>query len=787
MRSLIYSFALAISITFAWFVHIVGTQSYNQLEITVPPSPYGPPKIYIRSGSDISLVNPFRETYLSDPSPKFVDEYRMPKSSLDEVRVLSELSPDRLDRISARLIDSDGATLAQWDSTSFQPTSLEVAKNTQQFDALPQDAFAYATRMDAPVWHSPGALPHSWLSLLFIQIGLSVFFFAIFRYLSLYRSLMRRIFRTLEHAPLFAKDMRPSTLSLACLSSVVLVSVGIWLIFGTYYGTVDDPYMTLVAKGYLMKNPDWHLFFIHPIIGFILMHLYEAIPHVPWYVLLMETLNILSFSAITYAILRRSFTWLRIILWMMLILVAGIYLIACVQFTMVSTLACSAATALILSVADRPAISRIRLAVAVVFFLLGAAVRIQPALLVTVIVGPCAAYLWFKGLLPGVRRFTMAAFAGVALLIFTDAAAYQLRPEWHEAKSYDTVRGILNGTQIMRKYEDNSDVFKAVGWSKNDLNMFNEGLYEDATVYSGEKLRYLTAHLNQPPVALMKSFWTVFRDLFEDFPVVILYLTWLVFVLAWRLIPRTQALILALPCVVVFSYLAIVVRLPHRVLCPTMFMELTLLLLFANFENSRIKLRTALFGGVVITFLSSLLLVNSISGIYKYGQCSNLRQQSTVEALTDLSKGDSPIIINTVCGTSADQTYLWQDFPELRNIRILQLAWFNSPIYDQRMKRFGLDDIFSNLANRPDLVLAVTRWDLSQITTIEKFIREHRGMQVQFEVAKIPGTDKDAVFPFFSLFKARVSKVGVDESSRHLNASLLGLPGQLCLAPKWSK
>jgi hypothetical protein len=40
MRSLIYSFALAISITFAWFVQIVCSESNTILEITEPPSPY---------------------------------------------------------------------------------------------------------------------------------------------------------------------------------------------------------------------------------------------------------------------------------------------------------------------------------------------------------------------------------------------------------------------------------------------------------------------------------------------------------------------------------------------------------------------------------------------------------------------------------------------------------------------------------------------------------------------------------------------------------------------------
>jgi hypothetical protein len=756
MRSLIYSFALAISLTLAWFIQIVGALTYSQLEITVPPSPYGPPQIYIRSGADVSLIKPFSETYLSDPSPHFIDDYRIPNSSTDEVRVLSESPPERLDRISARLIDSDRALLAQWGSTSFQSTPLVEAKNAQQLDTLAEESFAYATRLDAPVWHSFGAHQVPWLTLLFFQIGFSTFFYALFRFLPLFRKPVNRVFRTLACRPSVTKSMRPLILSLACLSGVILFSIGTWLIFGTYYGTVDDPYMTLVAKGYLMKTPEWHLFFTHPVIGFILVHLYETMPNVPWYVLFMVSLNILSFSAITYAIVRRSRTWMGLILWIIVILVAGLYLIASVQFTMVSTMACSAAVVLIFGVADQAAITRARLAAAVAFFLLGAAVRIHPALLVIIMVGPCAGYLWLRGSLPGTKRFALAVFVGLALLALTDAAAYRLSPVWREAKSYDTARGILNGTEIMKKYDDNADVFKAVGWSKNDLKMFNEGLYEDATVYSKDKLNYLVTHLHLPPVGLKNGFWAVVRDLSGDYAAVVLYLTCLIFVLAWRLMPRTQVLMLALPCMVVFSYLAIVVRLPQRVLCPTIFMEMALLLLLASLEGRSIKLRTVLFGAIVMTLLCGLLLVGSISGLYRYSQYSDQRQRATVEALTALSKGDSPIIVNTVCGTSADQTYLWQDFPELRNITIMQLAWFGSPIYDQRMERLGLDDVFSDLAHRPDIVLAITRWDLPQITAIETFFREHRGMRVQFELAKIPGTDKDAVFPFFSLFKATI-------------------------------
>jgi hypothetical protein len=123
-----------------------------------------------------------------------------------------------------------------------------------------------------------------------------------------------------------------------------------------------------------------------------------------------------------------------------------------------------------------------------------------------------------------------------------------------------------------------------------------------------------------------------------------------------------------------------------------------------------------------------------------------------------LSQGDSPIIVNTVSGTAADETYLWQDFPELRHVRLMQMAWFNSPIYDQRMQYLGLHDIFSDLAQRPDMVVAVTRWDLAQIVAIETFLREHRGIHVRFELAKIPGTEQDAVFPYFSLFSARIDR-----------------------------
>jgi len=206
----------------------------------------------------------------------------------------------------------------------------------------------------------------------------------------------------------------------------------------------------------------------------------------------------------------------------------------------------------------------------------------------------------------------------------------------------------------------------------------------------------------------------------------------------------------------VLSYLAIAVRLPERVQCPTMFMELAILLLLVDFERPRIKLRSALFGSFVIGLISAILLIKSVYSIYTYGQYSDRRQQSTVEALNYLSTVDSPIIVNTTSVSLADQTYLWQDFPQLEKIRILHLFWFQSPIYDQRAKHLGINDVFSDLAHRPDMVFAVTRWDLHQVTALETFLHEHKGISVKFEVAKIPGTDKDATFPFFSLFKAKI-------------------------------
>ena len=102
--------------------------------------------------------------------------------------------------------------------------------------------------------------------------------------------------------PLSSLKNKPLLLALAANAVVLVLSL---ILGGWKYESLDDFFMHSVLTGAYGGEYDIHLYFVNAIFGVFLWPFYKILPHVGWYPLFEKGIVFLSFSAITYTILRK--------------------------------------------------------------------------------------------------------------------------------------------------------------------------------------------------------------------------------------------------------------------------------------------------------------------------------------------------------------------------------------------------------------------------------------------------------------------------------------------------
>ena len=102
--------------------------------------------------------------------------------------------------------------------------------------------------------------------------------------------------------PLSSLKNKPLLLALA--ANVVVLTLSL-ILGGWKYESLDDFFMHSVLTGAYGGEYDIHLYFVNAIYGVFLWPFYKILPHVGWYPLFEKGIVFLSFSAITYIILRK--------------------------------------------------------------------------------------------------------------------------------------------------------------------------------------------------------------------------------------------------------------------------------------------------------------------------------------------------------------------------------------------------------------------------------------------------------------------------------------------------
>ena len=270
---------------------------------------------------------------------------------------------------------------------------------------------------------------------------------------------------------------------------------------GPYYNTNDDVAMRLLSEGQFAPGagPTPYLMFMNIVIGWALASLYTLADGIPWYDLLMTATTLIASAAFVFVWTapNSAMAGLKALLLGAFFLMP---LFATPQFSLTG-MTCAAAGGMMLA---RPLIvpvsaesRRRHLVLGGAFLVWGALIRWEGAALILCQAVLCAIAARLAtanareiGPVWPVARAaaTAAALMGLAFVVHT--TVYRLTPGWNDFAEFNLVRARLTeyASSVAPSPAALSALRESTGWSGNDLELLRAWFFEDASVFSIERL-----------------------------------------------------------------------------------------------------------------------------------------------------------------------------------------------------------------------------------------------------------------------------------------------------------
>ena len=565
-------------------------------------------------------------------------------------------------------------------------------------------------------------------------------------------------------------------LLVACIVVTLLYSASL-LSLTSIYQTNDDPQMMMSASGVgLSPTPDPHLLFTNIWLGRVLTAAYSYSPTTAWYGFYLLLAQVLSQIALLYVLLINWPDWRALCCYVAYFAVGVLHHAVSLQFTTTAFLSAQSGILLLLAVLDggvSPSSAR-RWGCAVgglCLLGLGASIRFNAALLVALLAIPLIGW-WVLQTFNVKRLLTAVVLSGAGLLLCNvistvDQSAYRRDTEWSTSRRFwGRVSQFVDYKRVHFTDETKPD-FDEVQWSQNDFSALMKLVIFDRNVYTTEKLQQiLDTAATKPDRQWQDYVATVLVLGWQLLPIPVIFLAmlqWSVYVVGKHLTraDRRVALITLLwSAAAVYAIFLLKNRLPERVSYPVLHFPLVSILVLtawrigrtsinANASDSAEELTaidtTEHDGAAPITqdvsqtvvfskFTIGLLLLTAFAG-WLVEQRDDVDRRHFRQAFGQDLRQLNP---------SSDQLYFcdvsfpyrtispWEHPGFLENLNTVFLGpTQRTPLTDAQLSRFGHDNAYQALL-QSDNVFLVERSMTHPV--VEKFISEHYGIQMHFEV-----------------------------------------------------
>lgn len=270
------------------------------------------------------------------------------------------------------------------------------------------------------------------------------------------------------------------------------------LIFNIKYEQVDDFIMYSLYSG-VDGTYNFHAIYMHPVICIIIGTFYRLLPMINWHTIFLLSMQFICFTLIGYTILKKHYTGTTIILYTLFASVFYTTLLLLIQYTSVAALLIMTAFFLLIDILETNQESKnnkLKTVGIFTLFTIGIMTRIQSLLIIAPFY---AVYLliylvkYKKKIIDKPKIIKLIKYYLITLLItlivyISNLFIYNTNPIYKRYNEWNNVRTTIQDI-IHIDYGKDKDIYDQVGWTKNDVYLFNTFGFGDENIFSKDNLQ----------------------------------------------------------------------------------------------------------------------------------------------------------------------------------------------------------------------------------------------------------------------------------------------------------
>lgn len=265
------------------------------------------------------------------------------------------------------------------------------------------------------------------------------------------------------------------------------------------YETSDDYIMSAIMAGDFGDKPNPHLIFINIIWGYLLLPFYYILPKLSWYLIFQLLLCFLSFTAVSYVLLKKLDVMMAFLISFFFIIIYSNDAYIVVQFTKTAILAVMSGSVIFLhSLFNESKYKKREICIGGVLVFLGSLVRfncifIAGGFLLVIIVLEFVKLLNKKDVNKR-RNLIKIIVSGIVLIGIVTSAKYIDQFIYNSDDSYAYFRefGSVRGDIVDRSnygYEVCKDEYSKIGISENDYKLLRTWNFADPDFYTLKRMK----------------------------------------------------------------------------------------------------------------------------------------------------------------------------------------------------------------------------------------------------------------------------------------------------------
>lgn len=496
----------------------------------------------------------------------------------------------------------------------------------------------------------------------------------------------------------------------------------------------DDAVMAMIAAGDgIALKPDPHVVFTSTLIGLPLHALYRVWPQAPWYGLHLLLFLLAAQVALIWAALVGPAAGRRLGAVMIFLGTTGVYFQVNLQFSTTAFLVCLAGLVLATNVSHSgQRRSTGALVLACILVACGSLVRREGLWLALLGSVPSLALL---GVEAWGRRRTMAfalllVLAPAFLLWGVEQWVDARSPAWREYRRLMPALRRLIDLRTLAYTPDTARAFAQIGWTANDLDLVHQWFFSDPTLHSVERMERLSLLSTSPSIRTLAETATqrlTGAALRASFVPMALALPWLLWFGAGSR-ERQGALAVTMALAMAGTWVATALgHAPEHLIVIFLTFPATATLLLDDGRRRRVAWLPRLLLAVAATGVAWSLVQQA-----QRSQETCARNVALKRSLERLKPTPSSLYVAWGGSFPYEAILPLENRRYLKDLRLYSLGWpERTPIGQSMLDAFAIGDLFASLYSREDVRLISGP---SQPQLLEAFGREHRGVEVAFDV-----------------------------------------------------